>query len=163
MKLIRANAEKYNIDPYKIGIFGTSAGGHLASTIATHNEDLSKINNDSLSDFSFKPDFMVLISPVISLAEYTHQGSRDNFIGKDPSEEIIKKYSNELQVNSETPPTFLVHAQNDEAVSPMNSILFYEAMLKNKVEGSLHIFPEGNHAVGIVNDSDLTSTWKSLV
>lgn len=163
VKLIRANAEKYNIDPYKIGIFGTSAGGHLASTIATHNEDLSKIDNDSLSDFSFKPDFMVLISPVISLAEYTHQGSRDNFIGKDPSEEVIKKYSNELQVNSETPPTFLVHAQNDEAVSPMNSILFYEAMLKNKVEGSLHIFPEGNHAVGIVNDSDLTSTWKSLV
>jgi len=162
MKLIRANAEKYNIDPNKIGIFATSAGGHLASTIATHQEDLSKIDNDSLNDFSFKSDFMVLISPVISFGEYAHKGSRDNFLGEDPSEDLIKKYSNEFQVTSETSPTFLVHAQNDESVSPMNSILFYEAMLKNKVDGSLHIFPKGKHAIGIVNDSELTNEWKLL-
>lgn len=162
MKLIRANADKYNIDRNKIGVFGTSAGGHLASIIATHVEDLSKIDNDSLSDFIFQPDFMLLISPVISFGEYAHAGSRDNFLGEEPSEELIKKFSNELHVSSQTPATFLVHAQNDKSVSPMNSIVFYEAMLKNNVDGSLHIFPKGEHAIGVVNDSELTNGWKIL-
>lgn len=162
MKLLRANAEKYNIDVNKIGVFATSAGGHLASTLGTHSEDFSVIENDSISDLTFKPDFMLLISPVISFGEFTHQGSRDNFLGENPSEEMIRKYSNEFQVTAETPPTFLVHAQNDEAVPPKNSLLFYEAMLEHKVEGSLHIFPQGKHAIGILNNSELTDEWKVL-
>lgn len=163
IKLIRAHAEKYNIDPDKVGVFATSAGGHLASTIVTHSEDLSIIDNDSLNEYDFKPNFMGLISPVISFGEYTHEGSLKNFLGENPSDELIKKYSNELQVTSDTAPTFLVHAQNDKAVSPMNSILFYQAMLKNNVEGSLNVFPQGKHNIGIVNESDLTDSWKELL
>lgn len=162
MKIIRANAEKYNIDPAKIGIFASSAGGHLASTLGTHSEDFSLIENDTLSDYSFKPDFLVLVSPVISFGKYTHEGSLMNFLGDSPSEAMIKKYSNEFQVSENTPPSFLVHAQNDNAVSPMNSIMFYEAMLENDVKGSLHIFPAGSHGIGITNDSELTDTWTDL-
>lgn len=162
MKIIRANAGKYNIDPAKIGIFATSAGGHLATVLGTHNEDFSEIKNDTLNNYSFKPDFMVLISPVISFGKYAHEGSRDNFLGKYTSDEMVNKYSNELRVTANTPPTFLVHAQNDNSVRPMNSILFYEVMLKHNVEGSLHIFPKGQHAIGINNESELTDKWREL-
>ncbi|MDT0649512.1 alpha/beta hydrolase [Autumnicola edwardsiae] len=162
MKIIRANAEKYKIDPEKIGIFATSAGGHLATTLGTHSEDFSAIKNDTLNDYSFKPNFMVLISPVISFGKYAHEGSIQNFFGESPSEKLIKEYSNELHVNENTPPSFLVHAQNDKSVSAMNSILFYEAMMKSGVKGSLHFFPKGQHAIGITNESVLTDEWKDL-
>ncbi|WP_373056632.1 alpha/beta hydrolase [Zunongwangia sp. H14] len=162
MKIIRANAEKYKIDPEKMGIFATSAGGHLASTLGTHSEDFSVIENDTLNGYSFRPDFLVLVSPVISFGKYAHEGSRDNFLGESPSEELLNKYSNELQVTSDTPPAFLVHAQNDNVVNPLNSIMFYEAMIENGVKGSLHIFPKGQHAIGIGNDSNLTELWKEL-
>lgn len=162
MKIIRANAEKYNIDPAKIGIFASSAGGHLASTLGTHSEDFSKIEGDILNEYSFKPDFLVLVSPVISFGKYTHDGSLKNFLGHSPSPEKIKEYSNELHVNKETPATFLVHSQNDNAVNPLNSIMFYKAMLEKGVEGSLHIFPRGEHAIGITNSSDFTDMWKEL-
>lgn len=162
MKIIRSKAEKFKIDPEKIGVFATSAGGHLATTLATHSEDFSVIKGDTLNDFSFKPDFLVLVSPVISFGEYAHAGSRENFLGLSPSEEMINKYSNELQVNENTPPSFLVHAQNDKSVSPMNSIIFFESMLEHNVKGSLHIFPSGSHGIGITNDSDLTDYWMEL-
>ena len=162
MKMIRANAEKYKIDQAKIGVFASSAGGHLATILGTHSEDFSEIKNDTLNDYSFKPDFLVLVSPVISFGKYTHEGSLENFLGESPSEENIKKYSNELQVTKDTPPSFLVHAQNDKAVSPMNSIMFYKAMLEHGVKGSLHIFPKGSHGIGITNDSGLTDEWKNL-
>ncbi|MDT0677860.1 alpha/beta hydrolase [Autumnicola musiva] len=162
MKIIRANAEKYKIDPAKIGVFATSAGGHLATILGTHKEDFSEVKNDTLNMYSFKPDFMLLVSPVISFGKYAHEGSRDNFLGVSPSEEMKKKYSNELRVTSDTPPAFLVHAQNDKSVSPKNSILFYEAMMENGVKGSLHIFPKGSHGIGINNASGLTDIWKEL-
>lgn len=162
MKIIRANSEKYRIDPARVGVFAASAGGHLATVLGTNSEDLSEIDNDTLNSYSFKPDFMVLVSPVISFRKYAHEGSRENFLGKAPSEELIKRFSNELQVKSDTPPAFLVHAQNDNSVPAMNSILFYEAMLKNGVTGSLHIFPEGGHGIGIINESDMTDMWKEL-
>ncbi|MFL1013455.1 alpha/beta hydrolase [Flavisericum labens] len=161
MKLIRLNAEKWNLDTNKIGVFGSSAGGHLASTIATHTEDVSKIN-DELDTISFLPNFMVLVSPVISLGEYTHQGSLENFLGNHATEKNIYKFSNEFHVSESTPPTILFHAQNDHAVNPMNSILFYQAMLKNDVKGSLHIFPKGGHSIGIYNASDVTELWKTI-
>lgn len=162
MKVIRSSAVQYGIDPGKIGVFATSAGGHLATTLGTHTEDFSVIKNDTLNDYSFKPDFQVLVSPVISFGKYAHGGSRENFLGTSPSEEMIEKYSNELQVSGDTPPSFLVHAQNDRSVSPINSILFYEAMLEYGVEGSLHIFPVGSHGVGINNSSELTDMWPEL-
>ena len=161
LKLIRFNAEKWNLDKNKIGVFGSSAGGHLASTIGTHSTDFSKIN-DAVDAFSFAANFMVLVSPVISLGEYAHQGSVENFLGNNPSMEKIKEYSNQFHVTAYTPPTIVIHAQNDPVVNPINSILFYEAMLKSGIKGALHIFPEGKHSIGIYNNSSLTDEWKNI-
>ncbi|MCR8666790.1 alpha/beta hydrolase [Aestuariibaculum sp. M13] len=161
MKIIRHNAKEWNLDSNKVGVFGSSAGGHLASTIATHITDFSAIGDD-MDNERFIPNFMVLVSPVISLETYTHEGSKTNFLGKHCTWINIHYYSNEHQVTANTPPTILFHAQNDEAVNPMNSILFYQAMLKNNVKGSLHIFPKGGHSIGIYNASDLTDEWKTI-
>ena len=161
MKLIRFNAKKWNLNSNKIGVYGSSAGGHLATTIATHSEDLSKIN-DEIDDYSFHPDFMVLVSPVISFGEYTHKGSLKNFLGDHATKDNIYKYSNEFHVSEKTPPTVLFHAQNDQAVNCMNSILYYQAMLKNDVKGSLHVFPKGGHKIGIYNSSEVTELWKTI-
>lgn len=161
MKLIRHNAELWNLDKNKVGIFGSSAGGHLASTLATHHEDLSKID-DNIDAQLFSPNFMVLVSPVISFGEYTHKGSLENFLGDHATVENIHKFSNEFHVSEQTPPTILFHAQNDHAVNPMNSILYYQAMLKNDVKGSLHIFPKGGHSIGIYNASEVTDLWKTI-
>ncbi|MDT0644629.1 alpha/beta hydrolase [Zunongwangia sp. F363] len=162
MKIIRANAKKYNIDPDRIGVFGTSAGGHLASTLGTHSGDFSVIENDSLAEVYFSPAFMILVSPVISFGKYAHEGSLENLLGKSSSEELKEEYSNDLQVTEDTPPSFLVHAQNDPVVDPMNSILFYQALLEHQVTASLHVFPQGKHVIGIINDSAFTDEWKSL-
>lgn len=161
LKLIRFNAEKWNLDINKVGVFGSSAGGHLASTIGTHTADVSKIN-DAVDAYSFTPNFMILVSPVISLGDYTHKGSLENFLGKNPSSEKIQEYSNQFHVTANTPPTILIHAQNDPVVNPMNSILFYEAMMNSAVKGSLTIFPEGKHNIGIYNASQLTDEWKNI-
>lgn len=161
MKLIRQHASKWQLDENKVGIFGSSAGGHLASTIATHQTDVSKIS-DNTDNYPFLPNFMVLVSPVISFGDYTHKGSLQNFLGENPSPEKIKAYSNEFHVTENTPSTILFHAQNDPAVNAMNSLLFYEQMMKHKVEGSLHIFPKGKHNIGIYNESSLTDEWKII-
>ena len=110
IRLIRVNAQNWGIQPNKIGIVGFSAGGHVASSLGTHTEDVSGIG-DSLSNISFLPDFMLLVSPVITMGKFTHAGSRDNLLGEKPSNELIEKYSNELQVTAQTPPTFIVHSR----------------------------------------------------
>ena len=161
MKLIRMNASKWHLNESKIGVFGSSAGGHLASTIATHKTDVSKIN-DTVDNYTFLPNFMILVSPVISFGDYTHKGSLENFLGKNPSSEKIHEYSNEFHVSENTPTTILFHAQNDPAVNPINSLLFYEQMMKHHVKGSLHIFPDGKHNIGIYNASSLTDEWKLI-
>lgn len=161
MKIIRANADKWHLDTNKIGIMGASAGGHLASTIGTHHVDHSHIG-DSLDLIPFSPDFMILISPVITMGKYTHEGSKYNFLGESPADSKIELYSNEKQVNELTPPAFIVHAQNDHAVSPMNSVLFYESMIKYNVKGTLHIFPQGNHSIALRNNPGSTNTWTLL-
>lgn len=161
MKLIRSNAVEWNLDPNKVGVFGSSAGGHLAATIGTHNTDLSKIN-DAVDAYSFQPNFMVLVSPVISFGQYTHKGSLTNFLGNHATPEKIKEYSNEFQVTEKTPQTILFHAQNDPVVNAMNSLMFYEQMMQHDVKGSLHIFPKGKHNIGIYNESPLTDEWKTI-
>ena len=103
MKLIRTNAQKWNLNKDKVGVFGSSAGGHLASTIATHSTDFSNIENDTISKQSFKPNFMVLVSPVISFGKYTHEGSKKNFLGDYLTTENIHYYSNEFHVSRQTP------------------------------------------------------------
>jgi acetyl esterase/lipase len=161
IRIIRANANKWKVNPKAVGVFGTSAGGHVSSTLGTHSEDVSDIK-DSLTKFSYLPDFMILVSPVISMTEITHKGSKDNLLGLNPSKELIKEYSNETRVTEKTPPTFLAHANDDNAVSPMNSVLFYQALLKNKIPASLHIFPFGGHKIAMRNNPGSTNLWTSL-
>jgi acetyl esterase/lipase len=145
---VRRNAAKWGINPNKIGIIGFSAGGHLASTEGTH---FDKVLVDDKDNVSARPDFMMLIYPVISFGPMAHVGSRENLTGKTPSDDIVNLYSNEKQVTTNTPPTFLIHAQDDDVVPVENSLLFYEACLKAKVKAEMHLFEEGGHGFGLVD------------
>lgn len=160
IKLIRKNAAQYGISPNLIGVLGTSAGGHLAAMVSNLN-DITKLKGDWES-ISTIPDFAILVSPVIDLGEFAHKGSRINLLGENASAEKVKEYSMQNRVAEKTPTTILFHAQNDPAVPVINSILYYEAMLKNKVKGVMFIFPEGEHNIGISNKSELTDNWKKL-
>ena len=161
MKIIKAHAYKWGIDTTRVGIMGSSAGGHLASILGTHTDDFS-LTGDTMDRYSFKPGFMILVSPVISMDKYTHIGSRNNLLGESPSIEMITLYSNELHVNGDMPPTFVVHAQNDQTVSPMNSILFFQAITAEGAKGCLHIFPQGDHSIGLRNNPGSTDEWTVL-
>jgi len=146
IQYVRENAKQLNIDPQKIGIMGFSAGGHLASTASTHF-DKDYISNPN--HISLRPDFSILAYPVISFSDSIgHIGSRENLIGKNPSPDLIKNFSNELQVTKNTPPTFLVLAGDDNGVNPENSIKYYEALLKNHVPAEMHIYQNGGHGFG---------------
>lgn len=134
MKLIRENSKKWNIDKNKVGVIGFSAGGHLASTLGTH------------SGCKTRPNFMALIYPVITMKEdTTHSGTFLNLLGKNPSEKLIGKYSNELQVSRKTPPTFLIHSKDDNVVPIKNSELFYNALREKNVPAEIHIYENGGH------------------
>ena len=147
MRIMRQHSEEWKID--KIGIMGASAGGHLASTAATHYTEDSR------------PDFQVLFYPVISMqSDITHRGSRENLIGKNPSEELVNLYSNELQVNAQTPPAFILHSSDDGGVSVENSIRYYQALVKNRVPVSLHCYPVGGHGWGYRDSFPYKHEWK---
>ena len=149
IRIVRQRAKEWNVNPTRIGIAGFSAGGHLASTAGTHFQKTLVNNPDNVS---VRPDFMILLYPVISFTDdIGHIGSRTNLIGKSPSPEMIRQYSNELQVTKETPPTFLMHAGDDEVVKVENSLRFYEALNNNKVSAELFVFPKGGHGFGLVN------------
>ena len=151
IKLVRDRAKEWNINPGRIGIMGFSAGGHLASTAGTHF-GTSLIPNAEHT--SLRPDFMMLIYPVISFNDSIgHRGSRDQLIGKTPAPEKIKEYSNELQVTDQTPPTFLVHASDDDGVKPENSIVFYQALLRHKIPAEMHMYQSGGHGFGMKQKS----------
>ena len=143
IKYVRENADKYGIDKNKIGVMGFSAGGHLASTAATHFEK-SYIPN--IENTSLRPDFQILVYPVITMQDaLTHGGSRDALIGKNSSQEDKDLFSNELQVKTNTPITWLTHAADDKVVDVDNSIQYFEKLRKNKVEVEMHIYPKGDH------------------
>ncbi|MEJ7682220.1 MAG: alpha/beta hydrolase [Segetibacter sp.] len=149
LKIVRQNAVKWKIDTTKIGVMGFSAGGHLASSLATHFNDQVISNPDHTS---LRPDFAVLIYPVISFKDsITHKGSRENLIGKTPSLALVHRFSNEEQITSKTPPAFLVHAVDDDAVPVANSISFGEALAKNKVPVEMHLYQNGGHGYGLHN------------
>jgi acetyl esterase/lipase len=152
IKLVREQAIKYNIDANKVGIMGFSAGGHLASTAATHFTTTTIENNLGTN---LRPSFAILIYPVISLQDsIAHKGSRNNLLGKTPMQEKIDLYSNELQVTPQTPPTFLLHAVDDKSVVVMNSIVFYMALLKNKVPAEMLLLQAGGHGFGLNNKAE---------
>ncbi|REG96316.1 prolyl oligopeptidase family protein [Flavobacterium aquicola] len=147
IRTLRRNASKWNLDSNKIGIMGFSAGGHLASTASTHY--LDKVY-DSKDDVSARPDFSLLIYPVISMEDgITHNGSKENLLGKNASADLIAKYSNEKRVNENTPPAFLIHATDDQAVPVENSINYYLALKKNKVASEMHLYQNGGHGFGL--------------
>lgn len=146
--IIRKNAKQWNIDPTKVGVIGFSAGGHLASTLGTHFDKPAIQDNGNIS---LRPDFMALIYPVITFGGFAHVGSRENLIGKSPSQQLIDLYSNEKQVTDQTPPTFLVHAEDDNVVPVQNTLMFYDALLQNKVKGEMHIYVAGGHGFGLNN------------
>jgi pectinesterase len=150
IRLVRANAKEWGVNKNQIGIMGFSAGGHLASTAATHFKFMADADNKDTT--SLRPDFAVLIYPVISFdSTITHKGSRNNLIGAKATEKITNFFSNELQVDMETPPSFLVHAGDDGAVPVDNSIRYYQACIKNKVAAELHLYPKGGHGFGMYN------------
>lgn len=151
LRTVRANAVAWKIDPHRIGVMGSSAGGHLASTLLTHFDEGDAASNDPIERVSSRPDLGILCYAVISMGPLTHKGSRKNLLGSDPSAELIKELSNELQVTSKTPPTFLWHTANDGVVKVANSLAFAAAMSKAKVPFALHVFENGRHGLGLAS------------
>ena len=159
LQIVRENAKLYGIDKDRIGIMGFSAGGHLASTAGTHFE---KAYIDNPRRTNLRPDFMILVYPVITFTEhFTHTWSRDQLLGKDATPELIKEFSSELQVTRKTPPSFLVHAKDDE-VSVQNSIVFARALKANKVPVELYLYEKGGHGFGM-NNKTSEIKWMDLV
>lgn len=162
MRIIRANAGRWGIDPNRVGVGGTSAGGHVASTLGTHTEDVSAIG-DSLDQYSFKPAFMILVSAVISFKnEIAHKGSRSCLVGNDPADEMIQFYSNENRVTKETSPVLLIHGNDDKTVPSLNSVVFYQALRSAGVSASLHIFPSGGHGYTVNMKSGAAALWPGI-
>jgi acetyl esterase/lipase len=157
IRLVRNHAKEWGIDPHKIGIMGFSAGGHLASTLSTHfNEKVYEPEDLT----SARPDFSLLIYPVISMdSSITHWGSRINLLGDRPTLALVKHYSNELQINSETPPAFIVHSFDDNAVPVQNSIIYALALHKFNIPCELHLYQSGGHGYGLGKSTNTESTW----
>lgn len=164
IRLVRQHSESWNINPSKVGVMGFSAGGHLASTLST--QYLHEINRtkDSIDTLSARPDFSILVYPVISFRDAAvHAGSRKNLIGENPSQELMDRFSGELNVTDQTPPTFLVHAQDDKGVPIENSLLYYQALHKNGVKASLHIYPTGGHGFGFGLGRGAVEGWREVL
>lgn len=163
MRLIRSNAKVWNIDKNNIGVMGFSAGGHLASTLATHYNESVLGDKDKIDMLSARPDFSLLIYPVISMSsDFTHEGSRYFFMGENLDKEKMEYYSSEKHVTEYTPPTFLIHSSDDEVVDVDNSIAFYRQLIKNKVDAEMHIFQNGEHGFSLANGQGNVEAWKGL-
>ena len=160
LRMIRSNSKKWNLDPNKIGVLGFSAGGHLASSLSTHYEDQVYASKERISA---RPDFSILVYPVISMKEgVTHNGSKRNLLGDEPSQESIERYSNANQVTAETPHAFLVHATDDKAVPVENSLEYYSALKRHEVPVEMHIYERGGHGFGLGVSGTNTDWPKSL-
>jgi acetyl esterase/lipase len=164
LRTVRARAGEYHIDPHRLGIWGFSAGGHLASTAITHFDDGKPDAADPVERASSRPDFAILCYPVITLKPpYAHKGSRRNLLGEKPDPKLLEGLCNETQVTSRTPPTFLFHTDADKGVPPENSVLFYLALRKAGVPAELHIFEKGPHGVGLAARDPTLSRWPGLL
>ncbi len=160
IRTVRTRAAAWHVDPARIGILGFSAGGHLTSTAGTHFDAGNKDAADPIDRVSCRPDFVVLVYPVISFTTaYMHAGSRKNLLGENPDEKLVESLSNEKQVTKETPPTFLVHTNEDTGVPPENSVLFYLALRKAGVPAELHIYEKGRHGLGLGPNDPAFGTW----
>lgn len=160
IRYVRAHASEYSIRPDRIGIWGFSAGGHLASTAGTHFDDGNKSAPDRLDQQSSRPDFMILAYPVITLHDpLAHVGSRVNLLGNSPDPALVDQLSNESRVTAKTPPTFLFHTTEDKTVPVENSIMFYSALRKAGVPAEMHIYLKGAHGVGLAPFDPILRTW----
>lgn len=164
IKYIRKNADSLNIDQNKIGVMGFSAGGHLASTLGTHYDMEVFPKDDPYNAISARPDFMILIYPVISMEEaYTHTGSMDALLGKNPNQKLLRMYSSNKQVNNQTPPTFLLHCADDDVVPVANSTMMFESLQEHNIPSELHVFPKGGHGFGLGITHPHLKTWPVLL
>lgn len=152
IEILRSMAGQWGVEPSKVGVMGFSAGGHLASTLGTHFEEANR------------PDFMVLIYPVVTMKkDYTHNGSRENLLGKNPTENLVNRYSNELLVKPNTPPSFILHSSDDILVPVENSLQFYRALKEKKIEVEMHIYPYGGHGFAMGLQKGRLSQWRDLL
>jgi len=164
MRLVRSNSGPWAIDPGKVGIAGFSAGGHLASTLSTHFDTGNKEANNSIDKLSCRPDFSILLYPVVTFKEeWGHMGSRENLIGKTTDWKIIQKFCNELQVTNQTPPAFIALADDDTGVKPRNSIEYYLALKREGIPAELHIFKEGGHGFGMHKTGKAHDQWPLML
>jgi len=147
IRLVRSKVGEWNCDPRRIGIIGFSAGGHLASTAATHFDDGDAQAADPVNRLSSRPDFAILVYPVITMGPLTHGGSKNSLLGKDPKPEMVELFSNEKQVMDQTPPAFLAHAKDDSAVPSSNSQMYFDALQAHKVAAKYLELPSGNHGL----------------
>jgi acetyl esterase/lipase len=160
LRFVRSHAAEYGIAADKIGIWGFSAGGHLASTAGTHFDSGDASATDPIDRMSPRPDFMILAYPVISLnTQYVHRGSLRNLLGDNPDPQLAASLSNETQVTPQTPPTFLFHTTTDSGVPVENSVLFYLALRKAGVPAEMHIYEQGPHGVGLALFDPILSAW----
>jgi len=163
IRIARHHAGEWGINPGKIGIAGSSAGGHLASTVGTRFDYGNSESNDLLERLSSRPDFMLLLYPVITFREeFGHMGSRKNLIGEGNDWKLVEKYSSELHVTPETPPAFLILPDDDKTVPPRNSVEFYLALKENNVPAEMHIFAEGGHGFGMNKKNLPVDQWPEL-
>lgn len=151
IRTVRANAKKWKIDPEKIGIMGSSAGGHLASTAITHFDNGDSKSRDPIDRVSSRPNAGILCYPVITMGQFTHQGSKRNLLGNNPPEELVNLLSSEKQVRKNTPPTFIWHTAEDRPVPVENSLLFASALRKAGVPFALHVYQKGRHGIGLAD------------
>jgi acetyl esterase/lipase len=164
VRMVRARAAEFGVQPDRIGMMGFSAGGHLASTIATHFDSGNPAAPDPIDRVSCRPDFAILVYAVISFTEpYAHHGSVISLLGENPDPKLLRELSNELQVTPQTPPTFLFSTGQDIAVPPENSVAFYLALRKAGVPAEMHIFEKGPHGVGLALGDPALSTWPTLL
>jgi acetyl esterase/lipase len=164
LRTVRANAEKWNVDPAKIGVMGFSAGGHLASTLSTHFDAGDPASKDPVEQVSCRPDFSILMYPVISFSdEITHAGSKQNLLGENPDPKLVEYFSNELQVTEDTPPAILIHSADDDAVPVENSIAYFNAIRKYSDLSELHIYPYGGHGYSLAIGMGHLSSWPDRV
>jgi acetyl esterase/lipase len=164
IRYAREHAADYGIDPHRLGVWGFSAGGHLASSTGTHFDAGDAGSSDPIQRQSSRPDFMILSYPVVTFTEpYLHRGSRNALLGTNPDAKLIDLLSNEKQVTKETPPTFLFHTADDATVPVQNSIDFYLALRAAEVPAEMHIFEHGKHGVGLARDIPALSTWPDLL
>ncbi|AOR65192.1 pectin acetylesterase PaeX [Pectobacterium wasabiae] len=165
IRTLRANADKWHINPQRIGIMGFSAGGHVAASLGTRFAQSVYPAMDAIDSVSARPDFMVLMYPVISMqADIAHAGSRKQLIGEQPTEAQVIRYSPEKQVTAQTPPTFLVHAVDDPSVSVDNSLVMFNALRGEKIPVEMHLFEKGKHGFGLRGTKGLpAAAWPQLL